>query len=219
MVAFLSKFTAKTVKDTEYTYAWTAVSRPPWLTALALWPKGDCWWGGGLFAFNRTLVLNHRPGEDTPHPRHMPTGLRVSPNPEAHGEDEPLYSQRLERDGWVLRQDWDLEVTWRGGFKTLRPQVRERNQPSGQFVLRMSRGVSGFHHVEHFALVQPSGATVPLTAQWADWDQAGRLVMLEKGKVQVAEPETLRQPRILLDLIADKPTPVVAPPWTATWPW
>ena len=30
-------------------YSWTAISKPPFLTALALWPKGDCWHGGGLF--------------------------------------------------------------------------------------------------------------------------------------------------------------------------
>lgn len=24
-------------------FSWTAVSKPPFLTALALWPKGDCW--------------------------------------------------------------------------------------------------------------------------------------------------------------------------------
>src|SRR4051794_20213611 len=40
-VYFASKFTGLTLADREYTYAWTAVSRPPYLTALALWPKGD----------------------------------------------------------------------------------------------------------------------------------------------------------------------------------
>ena len=28
-------------------FSWTAVSRPPYFTALAYWPKGDCWGGGG----------------------------------------------------------------------------------------------------------------------------------------------------------------------------
>jgi hypothetical protein len=36
-------------QDASYTYAWTAVSKPPWLTALGLCPKGNCWDGGGLF--------------------------------------------------------------------------------------------------------------------------------------------------------------------------
>src|SRR6185295_14189761 len=29
--------------------AWTAVSKAPYLKAVALYPKGDCWNGGGLF--------------------------------------------------------------------------------------------------------------------------------------------------------------------------
>ncbi len=33
---------------------WTAVSRPPFLTALLLWPKGDTWDGGGSFENERT---------------------------------------------------------------------------------------------------------------------------------------------------------------------
>lgn len=39
--------------------SWTAVSRTPYLTALALWPKGDAWGGGGLFLSPRTIGLNH----------------------------------------------------------------------------------------------------------------------------------------------------------------
>jgi hypothetical protein len=30
-------------------YTWTAVSRPPFPTALLLWPKGHAWGGGGVF--------------------------------------------------------------------------------------------------------------------------------------------------------------------------
>src|SRR6267378_2894539 len=43
--------------DPAYTYAWTAVSKPPYFTALALWPKGDCWNGGGLFEKQKTVWL------------------------------------------------------------------------------------------------------------------------------------------------------------------
>lgn len=39
--------------------SWTAVSRAPYLTALALWPKGDAWGGGGLFLSPRAIGLNH----------------------------------------------------------------------------------------------------------------------------------------------------------------
>src|SRR4051812_43670890 len=59
LLYFVSKFSGRTMKENAYTYAWTAVSRPPWLTALALWPKGDCWWGGGQFLGNHHILLNH----------------------------------------------------------------------------------------------------------------------------------------------------------------
>src|SRR5262249_31692919 len=41
-------------------FSWTAISRPPFLTALALWPKGDCWGGGGEFVTKHRIRLNHQ---------------------------------------------------------------------------------------------------------------------------------------------------------------
>jgi hypothetical protein len=38
---------------------WTAISRPPWFTALAVWPKGDTWGGGGLFVSDDHFLLAH----------------------------------------------------------------------------------------------------------------------------------------------------------------
>jgi hypothetical protein len=38
---------------------WTAISRPPYFTALAVWPKGDTWGGGGLFAAEDHFLLGH----------------------------------------------------------------------------------------------------------------------------------------------------------------
>jgi hypothetical protein len=39
--------------------SWTAISRTPWLKAITLLGKGDCWNGGGLFTSNRTYWLNN----------------------------------------------------------------------------------------------------------------------------------------------------------------
>ena len=38
--------------------AWTAVSRTPYLKAIALYPKGDCWHGGGLWTNNQQFWVN-----------------------------------------------------------------------------------------------------------------------------------------------------------------
>lgn len=42
---------------TSVTDCWTAVSRAPWLHALALWPMGTTYGGGGRFVDDRSLVL------------------------------------------------------------------------------------------------------------------------------------------------------------------
>ncbi|MGI9409780.1 MAG: hypothetical protein ACR2OV_06885 [Hyphomicrobiaceae bacterium] len=84
--------------------SWTAVSKPPYLTALVLWAKGDCWGGGGLFDSEMTLRLNHRPGaeskaEDT---FGLPKKFKVRllGDHSGWGEDDPINHYRLIRDGW-----------------------------------------------------------------------------------------------------------------------
>jgi hypothetical protein len=141
---------------TEYTYAWTAVSKPPYLTALGLWPKGDCWHGGGLFKSNRVLWLNHKPLVAIPHKDHLPVALRVENNPSACGEDDPIYSLRLERDGWKKVQD--LKYEWTGiahGFKTHQPEIRVKaSRRSAGIKLLMNRSISLFKSREGFSVVK-----------------------------------------------------------------
>jgi hypothetical protein len=83
--------------------SWTVVSRAPWLRGIAVWNKGDCWQGGGLFTSNRTYWLNgcHCSGN---------TSNEVEPDPAyrpaAHygGECPGVYYVRLQRDGWALKE-------------------------------------------------------------------------------------------------------------------
>ncbi|MBL8589771.1 MAG: hypothetical protein JNK46_14665 [Methylobacteriaceae bacterium] len=93
-------------------YAWTTISRPPFFTALQLWPKGDCWGGGGLFESGAHFRLNHRPGVGAGRgltemglaPGFAPARrLRVEPLGEASGwgEDDPIRLLRMIREGWA----------------------------------------------------------------------------------------------------------------------
>jgi len=45
-------------RQTKARGSWTAISRAPYLKALALFPKGDCWHGGGLWTGDRRYWLN-----------------------------------------------------------------------------------------------------------------------------------------------------------------
>src|SRR5262249_32290941 len=59
---------------TTYTKSWTAVSRPPWLHALVLWPMGTTYGGGGRFIDHRRLVLR---GAGKAHPDHPLRGIEI----------------------------------------------------------------------------------------------------------------------------------------------
>lgn len=81
--------------------SYTAISRYPYLKALDLWPKGDAWHGGGLFASEKEYLLN---GIYIDKPLcqsgkfKVKTGLLSSPV--RSGEDPGIYFPKLLRNGW-----------------------------------------------------------------------------------------------------------------------
>jgi hypothetical protein len=85
---------------------WTAVSRPPYLTALAMWENYGAWGGGGLFESEDLILLNHRDSQ-----RELADGFKLGKNVRVRpfgeyagfGEDFPIYHTRLLRDGLILR--------------------------------------------------------------------------------------------------------------------
>lgn len=223
MIYFAQKITASSLTDHEYTYAWTAISKPPYLTAIVLWPKGDCWHGGGLFIDNNEVWLNHRPEIAHPHKEHMsPKGLRVVSNPQACGEDAPVHMRRLERDGWTLEQKWEGEVLHDilAGFKTIKPAIMLKNHPSKSLKLCMEFWISK-HHQCYCYFVENNGgfkAKVP-DAEWADWDQSGRLCYVGKGKVFAAsvDDDCEIRSKELADLNSQVHEEILSPEWAKKW--
>jgi len=105
LIYFAQKMSVRALRDRTVTHSWTAISKPPFLTVLALWPKGQSWDGGGLFKDNKTVLLNHEPEVAKPHPDHLPLRLHGILKECRYGGDEPIFSERLERDGWSLVQE------------------------------------------------------------------------------------------------------------------
>jgi hypothetical protein len=223
LVYFASKFNARTIQDQEYTYAWTAISKPPYLTALALWPKGDCWHDGGLFEEQRCVWLNHKPEVAIPHPQHQPKGLRVKPNPTARGEDYPVWSRRLQRDGWKLVQKGNYSFSLDYGFQTKAKMIWERAHSTHAMRLRLV--VEGINfiapggYIETFWLLRPAKPDFRLVdARWADWDQQGRLVFVREGKLLTGEFRgDAWDEQELIDLNANTPYALAAPEWAKRW--
>jgi hypothetical protein len=216
LIYFASKLNSHTLNDSEYTYAWTAISKPPYFTALALWPKGDCWHGGGLFEDNRTVWLNHKPEVTKPHPEHKPRGLKIIPNPQACGEDEPVYKRRLIRDGWVLKKEGSYRYA-RGGWQTEQSQVWQKvNQANGltlvMELVEMNFSKVGGPYVEQFSLIK-DGLAIPVgLADWADWDYCNRLVVARKGKLfEGCIGRDEMEWRELADFNSNRPAPKATP--------
>jgi hypothetical protein len=81
--------------------AWTAISRAPYLKAIAFFPKGDCWNGGGLWTGRASYWLNgcHTVARDT---SVVKRDLGYQPPAIYGGECLSVYYHRLLRDGWGL---------------------------------------------------------------------------------------------------------------------
>jgi hypothetical protein len=174
--------------------SWSAISRPPYLTALALWPKGDGWGGGGQFVSRDRIALSHRQGEmaiatgfSTPN---WLTVQQFGDRP-GWGEDNPVWSERLQRDGWRLTIspeatkndfgakvwiEYDPPITWQKTHPLLPEEyalqmlilgVMERNGP--------------WYLIEH-SIVRKSGNIETIgRSEWADWSRGGDLLFSQSG--------------------------------------
>ena len=98
--------------------SWTAVARTGWLKALAFYPKGDCWEGGGLFQEHGGYWLNDRwfdPKTATQNPTFREGGPgiphrdpRAKPDHYYNAECLTPYYNRLQRDGWTRAESRSL---------------------------------------------------------------------------------------------------------------
>ncbi|MEQ2010134.1 MAG: hypothetical protein ABMA26_25405 [Limisphaerales bacterium] len=84
--------------------SWTAVSKVPWLKAILLLSKGDCWHGGGLFTAEHKYWLNdgygHQPLKSS---KLVWRDEKYRPAVSYGGECLGVYYVRLQRDGWVMK--------------------------------------------------------------------------------------------------------------------
>jgi hypothetical protein len=117
---------SKGYKDT-----FTAVSKPPYLTALAMWPEGSTWGGGGRFIDNKTLRLAYgAKGTRAPdgktelymaplpshHPDHAPRGLKIETDLDHYGADRGFRAtEKSKESDWVGKDHKGRKILMRDG--------------------------------------------------------------------------------------------------------
>lgn len=172
----------------------SAVSRPPYLSALALWPKGDGWGGGGHFSKKERILLNHRASETELGPdSSIPPWLTVDQfgDRPGWGEDEPVWFARLRRDGWKLtshpektKDDWGARV-----MVEYDPPIHwQKSHPlmPNAYTLQMSilgiKEVDGpWYLIEHSIIENDGNVKTIGRSEWADWSQTGDLLFSQSG--------------------------------------
>lgn len=168
--------------------SWTAISRAPYLKAIALWAKGDCWHGGGLFKNNRHFWLNggHSSLEELKSAKGFQR-VEEHPSSENYGGECPgVYYLRLQRDGWKLKS-----VEERKGRSEV--VLFEKPLESGWRLRKFAHATldhpvgKGCYFDTH-ALLSPRGgvALERKSWEWADFDNQ-RLLWAEEGKLFAGE--------------------------------
>jgi hypothetical protein len=178
---------------------WTAISRPPFFTALALWPKGNAWGGGGLFdADEKGITLNHRASEmEIGEGFKLPANFRVRPHGEhsGWGEDDPILSHRLKRDGWIKIHEgkWQENkhdsTIW---IEYTEPEIWEKKselvEASVQIELHGIKENHGPWYVQELKYFV-EGKEISLgRCDWADIDPSGTLYFSNEGQLYKKMP-------------------------------
>lgn len=201
----MTYFAAKRSNPDPLKHTWTAISKPPYLTALALWFKGDSWGGGALFESSSRVLLNDPEWKYrqpyVPDPE-KPCRLTTAPLGASRGEEWPIELIRLERDGWVYDESSDVPTL---------------TKTQGDYVLRAV--YSGFRTPE-YQLQRLGSKSLRLEGiGWADLDCNGQLVGSRDGALVSAslEQALANDFNVIRDLTNNRFESVKAPEWAIQW--
>jgi hypothetical protein len=169
-------------------FSWTALTRPPYVAPLALWPKGDCWGGGGLLD-GGVLKLNHGSGAAGESSLRLdpafrlPAHLSMQPlqTPVGQGEDDPIRVLRMERDGW----QW---ISAKPGAHIRQTKSKIYQVFDKPFIARRAlsdhQSRTLFLQLQHHAIAEDQGRWYFETAQIVDGQSR---TLIDLGRVDFAD--------------------------------
>lgn len=199
-----------------------AISRLPWLTALAAW--GTCGtWTCGLHFVERRRTWEVGPpaeGDIEPLRQRYGFGLELTRPPGFAVERRRGWSETADSPPYDAANDpWDIRRVPRLTMEKPRPGLEPstRLTVAGWFAAYRS-GQPSWSEVRY--AIETGEPRRPLDGvQWADWDRAGRLlVATTSGRLEVREPP-FDETRIAwaIDLGKDRPEPSEPPSIARRW--
>lgn len=182
--------------------SWTAISRAPYLKAVALFGKGDGWHGGGLFTGKRTYWLNDGAGHRTMKATsELARDMKYKPEPYFGGECPGVYYHRLLRDGWAMGE-------YKDGPGMQSSTIFDKPMGRGWILRKIAHAQVGAppgngcywdeHQIVH---VKAGSVEVHPDWEWAEMDR-GSVVFAAAGRlyrVRLARSSGLQVPTLLHD--------------------
>jgi hypothetical protein len=211
LVYFAAKHYRHLRPHPSYEYAWTAISKPPYYTALALLNQDTTYGGGGYFVNNHTVcvcIADFRPA----HKDHLPPeSLYI--NPESCEQNADRWFWRLKQNGWEV-----ISKAVRRSYSrpAVSASVLHRDSRNHKYRLIMNDDST----ILTYSVVRKADEKEFLVSDtWADWDHRGRLVYVEEGKLYAGRLGTDEiEPQLLADFNPNRPKLIKAPEWATTWP-
>jgi hypothetical protein len=147
-----------------------------------------------------------------------------------YGEDDPLWSVRLQRDGWTITEPGralrhghsaKIWVTYEPAIVLTKPQPTKPHLQLEMRLLGLAEKNGSWYVIEH-AIKDARGherATLG-RSDWADWDRNGDLLFAKDGRIHrlaardAADPTRARE---LVDLRGERFVALQSPAWAREW--
>jgi hypothetical protein len=209
----------------EKTGTFTAISRPPYFTALALWPLDGTWQGGGgVWESQIQVLLAHHPDAlELAAGFALPAGFEAGKQPTSHiSAFGPVFAARMQKDGWQAVQK-GMAV---GGGQIVPSEIWSKPSPkrptSVSLRLRM-QGYGEHPHPRVYELVGESSSVELGPADWADWGASGDLLLARDNRIyRVRVTADSIEAKELVDLsglaFEEREAPLEARQWTGAVP-
>lgn len=193
---------------------YVAISRLPWLTALAAWATCGTWTRGAHFTEERGVTSVGQPSEGDVRPCLEKFGLAVT---------RPASFAVERRHGWSETDDTPPrppEDMW----DERRPVAMQKLRPQSQGAVRLTvRGYfaafrSGAPGQTMYAILEDGRERRLEGVQWADWDAEGRLlVATADGRLQIRDGSDAAIVLWQYDLAGLVPDPTPPPDEARRW--
>jgi len=190
---------------------YVAISRLPWLTALAAWSTCGTWTSGAHFVDDRSVWDAGPPDAGDVAPCQARLGLATT---------RPASFAVERRRGWTETADTPPRAAGDMWDQARERIAVEKPRPGagGGVRLRVRGHYAAFRAAAPgdvvYDVVEGDGVTPLEDVQWADWDADGRLLVATRaGRLEVrdgARPLVATQPHAELGALAPDPAPAPA---------